>query len=253
MICLDFDWQIDEFMVYCRSTQLRERSMKSYEQTLRLFERWCMEEMNITAVDKVTEPVIRRDITDLQTRGKYTFALLERVMDMFMINVLALFSYSSRGGSVCPGHGGDRFPGCYEQLCRPFFAEAIGGFCVSSVFGLWNRNLGQFVYCFSCGLMFGVIALKTGFASRADGANDEDFPCKQHSPPYSVWCRTDRDVLSLYPLGRIGSERTIKNDTARNPIEKTRIKHPLFSCPWQLLLRAVRHTNAPVDFLPGRR
>ena len=22
MICLDFDWQIDEFMVYCRSTQL---------------------------------------------------------------------------------------------------------------------------------------------------------------------------------------------------------------------------------------
>ncbi len=73
MICLDFDWQIDEFMVYCRSTQLREKSMKSYEQTLRLFERWCMEEMNITAVDKVTEPVIRRYITDLQTRGKYTF------------------------------------------------------------------------------------------------------------------------------------------------------------------------------------
>ena len=38
MICLDFDWQIDEFMVYCRSTQL-----------------------------------IRRYITDLQERGKYTF------------------------------------------------------------------------------------------------------------------------------------------------------------------------------------
>ena len=46
MICLDFDWQINEFMVYCRSAQLREKSMKSYEQTLRLFERWCMEEMN---------------------------------------------------------------------------------------------------------------------------------------------------------------------------------------------------------------
>ena len=25
MICLDFDWQIDEFMVYCRSTQLRKK------------------------------------------------------------------------------------------------------------------------------------------------------------------------------------------------------------------------------------
>ena len=43
MKCLDFDWQINEFMVYCRSTQLRKKSMKSYEQTLRLFERWCME------------------------------------------------------------------------------------------------------------------------------------------------------------------------------------------------------------------
>ena len=39
MICLDFDWQIDEFMVYCRSTQLREKTMLSYERTLRLFEK----------------------------------------------------------------------------------------------------------------------------------------------------------------------------------------------------------------------
>ena len=37
---LDFDWQINEFMVYCRSTQLRPQTMKSYEQTLRLFERF---------------------------------------------------------------------------------------------------------------------------------------------------------------------------------------------------------------------
>jgi integrase/recombinase XerD len=51
--------------------------MKSYEQTLRLFERWCMEEMNILTVDKVTEPVIRRYITDLQSRGKYTFYAVE--------------------------------------------------------------------------------------------------------------------------------------------------------------------------------
>ena len=49
-ICLDFDWQIDEFMVYCRSTQLREKSMKSYKQALRLFERRCIEEMNIPGV-----------------------------------------------------------------------------------------------------------------------------------------------------------------------------------------------------------
>ena len=73
MICLDFDWQIDEFMVYCRSTQLREKTMKSYEQTLRLFERWCLEQLNITTVDKVTESVIRHYIQDLQERGKYSF------------------------------------------------------------------------------------------------------------------------------------------------------------------------------------
>lgn len=73
MICLDFDWQIDEFMVYCRSTKLRPQTMKSYEQTLRLFERWCLESMGITTVDKVTESVIRHYIQDLQERGKYSF------------------------------------------------------------------------------------------------------------------------------------------------------------------------------------
>ena len=47
MKCLDFDWQINEFMVYCRSIQLREKSMSSYEQALRLFERWCAEQLRI--------------------------------------------------------------------------------------------------------------------------------------------------------------------------------------------------------------
>ena len=73
MKCYDFDWQINEFMVYCRSTQLRERTMYSYEQTLRLFERWCADELKIYSVDKVTENVIRKYINDLQERGKYTF------------------------------------------------------------------------------------------------------------------------------------------------------------------------------------
>ena len=30
----DFDWKINEFMVYCRSTQLHERIMYSYESAL---------------------------------------------------------------------------------------------------------------------------------------------------------------------------------------------------------------------------
>ena len=51
-------------MVYCRSTQLREKTMASYEQALRLFERWCADELRIFTVDKVTEPVIRKYIED---------------------------------------------------------------------------------------------------------------------------------------------------------------------------------------------
>lgn len=70
---MGFEWQIDEFMVYCRSRQLREKTMNSYEQTLRLFQRWCEESLRIREVDKVSESVIRRYINDLQERGKYSF------------------------------------------------------------------------------------------------------------------------------------------------------------------------------------
>ena len=49
---LTFDWQISEYMVYCRSRQLREKTMNSYEQALRLFERWCSEQLAWKNVDK---------------------------------------------------------------------------------------------------------------------------------------------------------------------------------------------------------
>ena len=50
MIC-----QIDEYMLYCQSKQLSEKTMESYEQTLHLLERWCGEEMLIENVTEVTE------------------------------------------------------------------------------------------------------------------------------------------------------------------------------------------------------
>ena len=78
MISLDFDWQTNEFMLYCRTTQLREKSMMAYEQSLKLFERWCRDEMGIFTVDKVTENVIRRYISELQERGKYTFYRIDK-------------------------------------------------------------------------------------------------------------------------------------------------------------------------------
>ena len=70
---MSFSWQIEEFMVYCHSRQLRQKTISSYEQALRLFEHWCKEQMHIVDVDKVTESMVRRYINDLQKRGKYTF------------------------------------------------------------------------------------------------------------------------------------------------------------------------------------
>ena len=66
-------WQIEEFMIYCKCKDLRRKTMKSYEQTLRLFERWSKDTLDVCYVDDVSENVIRRYITDLQERGKYTY------------------------------------------------------------------------------------------------------------------------------------------------------------------------------------
>lgn len=51
------DYLICEYMVFCRSKQLRAKTMNAYEQGLRLFERWCKEQMNLDDVDKITESV----------------------------------------------------------------------------------------------------------------------------------------------------------------------------------------------------
>lgn len=53
----DFDFQLDDFMLYCRTNQLRPKTMASYEQTLRLFQRWLKEELQIENVNEVTEPI----------------------------------------------------------------------------------------------------------------------------------------------------------------------------------------------------
>ncbi len=79
---LSFDYQVDEFMLFCRNRQLREKTMNSYEQTLRLFERWCNESLQIERVDQVTESVIRRYINDLMERGKYSFYVNDKTKNI---------------------------------------------------------------------------------------------------------------------------------------------------------------------------
>lgn len=73
----DFDYYIDEYMYNCRSRKLRFKMMQSYEQTLRLFERWCVDVANITVPDQVLDSTIRHYICSLQERGKYTFYAVE--------------------------------------------------------------------------------------------------------------------------------------------------------------------------------
>ena len=56
--CKDFDYYIDEYMYNCRSRKLRPKTMMSYEQTLRLFERWCLEDQKITEPGRIVESTI---------------------------------------------------------------------------------------------------------------------------------------------------------------------------------------------------
>lgn len=73
MADVSFDSMIAEYLVYCHAKQLRKKTMNSYEQTLRLFQRWCFDELEITTVDAVSESVIRHYIIAIQERGKYSF------------------------------------------------------------------------------------------------------------------------------------------------------------------------------------
>ena len=68
MTCYEMSQQIEEYMVYCCSKQLSRKTMASYEQSLRLFEKWCRDTMKIDDVALVTEAVIRRYITSPPAR-----------------------------------------------------------------------------------------------------------------------------------------------------------------------------------------
>ena len=83
MADLSFESMIEEYLVYCHIRQLRQKTMNSYEQTLRLFQRWCYNELGITTVDAVSESVIRHYITSIQERGKYSFYSSTEQMQLY--------------------------------------------------------------------------------------------------------------------------------------------------------------------------
>ena len=71
---MEINRMIALYMGYRQSRQLREKTMLSYEQSLKLFAACLETSEEVTQVEQIKESVIRRYIIELQTRGKYTFS-----------------------------------------------------------------------------------------------------------------------------------------------------------------------------------
>lgn len=70
----NFEYQLDNFMLYCDSKHLEEKTLASYEQTLRLFQIYLANEHDINDVQQVKTRHIRQYVKYLRERGKYTVA-----------------------------------------------------------------------------------------------------------------------------------------------------------------------------------
>lgn len=68
----DFEFQLDNFMLYCSSKNLSRKTLASYEQTLKLFGKYLQEQYQIEDVKKIQSGHIRQYIKYLRERGKYT-------------------------------------------------------------------------------------------------------------------------------------------------------------------------------------
>ena len=68
----DFGYYVEDFMLYCTSKNLSKKTMKSYEQTLKLFQLYMEDEHDIKEVHEVDTKQIRQYIEYLKERGKYT-------------------------------------------------------------------------------------------------------------------------------------------------------------------------------------
>ncbi len=76
-----FDYEIDDFMSYCQSKRLSVKTMRSYEQTLRLFAKYLEEKKNIQSTKEVKREDIQQYIIYLQERGKYTIVSNENSLE----------------------------------------------------------------------------------------------------------------------------------------------------------------------------
>lgn len=68
----EFFYQIEDYLVYCKTKNLSNKTIKSYEQSLRMFAKYCEDKHNIQTASKVTTKVIVEYLAYVKDRGKYT-------------------------------------------------------------------------------------------------------------------------------------------------------------------------------------
>ncbi len=68
----NFELSIEDFLLFCLSKNLSKKTIRSYEQTLKLFAQYLKQEFQIEKVEDVSKSHIRFYIKNLQERGKYS-------------------------------------------------------------------------------------------------------------------------------------------------------------------------------------
>lgn len=66
------DLEVDDFMNYCDYKNLSQKTLASYEQTLRLFIKYLQDECSITKTEQVKEQTVLDYVKSIKERGKYT-------------------------------------------------------------------------------------------------------------------------------------------------------------------------------------
>ena len=66
---------IHTFLQSCRSKQLQQRTIKTYEQGLLLFAAWLKESEDVEEIEQIREMTVRDYKLHLQERGKYTVSV----------------------------------------------------------------------------------------------------------------------------------------------------------------------------------
>lgn len=72
-----FDYDIDDFMDYCIAQQLRPKTMFSYEQALKIFQRYMLDIHNITSAAETKEIHIRSILSILNQGVSIQFWLMK--------------------------------------------------------------------------------------------------------------------------------------------------------------------------------